>query len=247
MSPPKSPQCPDVVLGVLRVLYGHLHPPGVDDQEQQQIDRPMPGVLEFLLLDRTWDRPPQRVSLQDLKIRDLIDRQGPDAPTGQPFRIPIAPKHLLRSLFEPGVEASRLPVAAPMWLQVYIVENPLDRAGTDGVHDAVGDCLTSQVLGRPVGDMQSLGDGLQTGQFDDLGSLQGGKSPAVAPVESRPAGVVSARPARSGDRLARQWPGRIPSGRRPPGSVRRQRRPERYERVGLETKPGVDGEQWLAR
>lgn len=41
-------------------------------------------------------------------------------------------------------------------------------------HDAVGDCLASQVLGRPVSDVQSLGDRLRTGQFDDLGSLQGG-------------------------------------------------------------------------
>ncbi len=43
------------------------------------------------------------------------------------------------------------------------------RRGTEGVHDAVDDGLASQVPGRPVGDVQSLGDWLQAGQFDDLG------------------------------------------------------------------------------
>ena len=36
-----------------------------------------------------------------------------------------------------------------------------------------------QVLAGPVGDVQPLGDRLQASQFDDLGSLQGGKSPGT--------------------------------------------------------------------
>ena len=126
------------------------------------------------------------------------------------------------------------------------MQDPLHRARADGVHDAIGDCLASQVLGRPVGDVQPLGDRLQTGQFDDLGSLQGGKSPAGAPAGSRPAGVASTLPARSGGRPARRWPGHIRPGTRRPESVRRQRRPRRCERVGPGTRPSVGGERPLA-
>jgi len=56
-------------------------------------------------------------------------------------------------------------------LQVHVVQDPPDSARADGIHDAVGDGLASQVLAGPVGDVQPLGDRLQTGQFDDLSPL----------------------------------------------------------------------------
>jgi hypothetical protein len=51
------------------------------------------------------------------------------------------------------------------------VQDPLDRTGADGIHDAVGDSLVGQIGAGPVGDVQSLGDRFQASQFDDLGAL----------------------------------------------------------------------------
>jgi hypothetical protein len=56
-------------------------------------------------------------------------------------------------------------------LQVHVVQDPLDRTGADGIHDAVGDSLVGQIGAGPVGDVQSLGDRFQASQFDDLGAL----------------------------------------------------------------------------
>ena len=60
-----------------------------------------------------------------------------------------------------------------MRLQVYVVQNPPDRASADGLDDAVVDRLASQVLAGPVGDVQALGDRFQASQLDYLGSLEG--------------------------------------------------------------------------
>ncbi len=164
-------QFPDVVLRVLLGLDRHLHPPRVDDQEEQQVDCAVPGVLELLLLDKTRNRSPDRATLQNLVVGHLIRRHRPDALASQPFRIAIAPKNLLRPLLELGVEAGGLPVAGAVRLQVHISQDSSDRARADVLDDAVSNGLVSQVLAGPVGDMQAFGDGLQTGQFDDLGSL----------------------------------------------------------------------------
>src|ERR1700676_5497657 len=72
-------QFPDVVLRVLLGLDGHFHPPGVDDEEEQQVDCSMPDVLELLLLDGARDRSPDRVVFQNLVVGHLIRRYHPDA------------------------------------------------------------------------------------------------------------------------------------------------------------------------
>ena len=64
----EGPQLPDIVLGVLLDLHGDLHPARVDDQEQQQVDCPMPDVLELLSLDETRDGPSDRPSLRTWKF-----------------------------------------------------------------------------------------------------------------------------------------------------------------------------------
>src|SRR5213078_178628 len=116
-----------------------------------------------------------RGTLQHLVVGLLIDGNHPDALAGQPFRIGIAPKDLLRSLLELGVETRCLPVAGTVWLQVRVFEDLPDRAWTDGAHDAIGDRLASQILAGPVSNVQAFGDGLQASQCDDLGTLEGGK------------------------------------------------------------------------
>jgi hypothetical protein len=171
MAAAESLQFPDVVLGVLAVLGRHLHPSTVDDQEEQQVDRAVAGVLELLLLDRAGDGSPDRVTFQHLVVGLLVHGHHPDALAGQPFRIGIAPKDLLRPLLELFVETRRLPVAGPVRLQVCVFEDLPDRAWADSGYNAIGDRLASQILAGPVGDVQPLGDGLQAGQFDDLGTL----------------------------------------------------------------------------
>jgi len=68
-----------------------------------------------------------------------------------------------------------------MGLQVNIIEYSLDRPGTDRYNDPVSHGLARQVFTGPVGDVQSLGQGFQAGQFDNLSALEGGKSWPVAP------------------------------------------------------------------
>jgi hypothetical protein len=46
------------VLGVFAGLDCHLHPATVNHQEEQQVDRAVPSVLELLLLDLTGYGPP---------------------------------------------------------------------------------------------------------------------------------------------------------------------------------------------
>lgn len=175
VSAAKGLQFPDVVFGVLRGFHGDFHPPRVHDQEQQEVDCPMARVLKLLPFDEARDRPPDRTPLQHLKVGHLIDGYGPEALAGQSFRISVAPQHLLGPLLELGVQARSPPVAGAVWLQVHVVQDPLDRTGTDGVHDAIGDGLAGQIRAGPVRDVQSLGDRFQASQFDDLGALEGGE------------------------------------------------------------------------
>src|SRR5207249_4731255 len=96
-----------------------------------------------VLFDGTWDGPADRATFQHLEVGLLIDRYHPDALAGQPLRIPVAPKHLLRTLFELLIEAGGPPVAGAVRLQVHVVEDPPDGTRADGIHDAVGLRLAS--------------------------------------------------------------------------------------------------------
>src|SRR5258707_263344 len=144
------------------------------DKEHQHVHRPMPRVVELLLFDRSRDRSADRVTLQDLEGRDLIDAHHPDASFGKSLRIPVAPKDLLRSLFEAAVQPRRLPVPRPMGLQIDVVQDAANRCRTDRWDGLVSHRLAGQILAGPVGDVQPLGDRLQTGQLNDLCSLDGG-------------------------------------------------------------------------
>lgn len=171
VSATKRFQLPNVVLRVLFGFHGHLHPAGVDDEKEQQVDCPMPLVLKLLLLDGTRNRSADRATFQNLMVGHLIRRYRPDALASQPFRIGIAPENLLRPVLELGVEAGGLPVTGAVRLQVHISQDSSDRARADVLDDAVSNGLACQFLAGPVGDVQAFGDGLQTGQFDNLGSL----------------------------------------------------------------------------
>jgi hypothetical protein len=61
-----------------------------------------------------------------------------------------------------------------MGLQIDIVQDAANRCRANCWDDPVSHRLAGQVLTGPVGDVQPLGDWLQTGQFNDLGPLHGG-------------------------------------------------------------------------
>jgi hypothetical protein len=126
---------------ILGGLDGQLHAAGVDDQEQQQVDRPVARVLELALLDGPRDRPAGRLARQHLEVRHLVHADHPQALGGQTRRMYIAPQHLLGALLELGVEVRRLPVARAVRLQIHPLQNPLYCTRADSVHDAVGDGL----------------------------------------------------------------------------------------------------------
>ena len=152
---------------VLRQEY-QFHQPGMHYQEHQHVHCPMPGVVKLLLLDRSRDRSADRITLQDLESWDFIDTHHPDALFCQPSRIPIAPKDLLRSLFEPGIQPRRLPIAGAMGLQIDIVQDVSHGAWADASHNPIRHGLAGQVITRPMRDVQSFGHRFQTSKFNDL-------------------------------------------------------------------------------
>ena len=121
----------------------------------------------------------------------------------------------------------------------------LDRACpiADGRNDPILDRLAGQILARPVGDMQSLGDRLQAGQLNDLGALQGRKSgPLVRPVGVVPEGRAS-RSVRSDGRSSRRTTDRIACGWPMVRSAPQRRRPGGSEPVGFDTRAVTDSER----
>jgi hypothetical protein len=123
-----------------------LHQPAMDHQEYQHVDCPMPDVVELLLLDRPRNRSTDRVTLQDLEGRDLIDTYHPDALFGKPSRVGIAPKDLLRPLLEPGIQSSRLPVAGATGLQINNAQNISHSPWADVSNDPVRHGLVGQII-----------------------------------------------------------------------------------------------------
>src|ERR1019366_5537786 len=158
---------------VLRQQY-QLHDPCMHHQEYQQIRSPMAGVVKLLLLNRSRDRSAKGVTFKYLKGRDLIDTHYPDALLRQPVRIPIAPKELLRSLFESSIQPRCLPIARAMGLQIDILQDSPHRARADASDNPIRPGLAGQVVARPMRDVQSFGDRLQTGEFNDLRPLHRG-------------------------------------------------------------------------
>src|SRR5512135_1653808 len=168
MLPVEQLQLGEIVLRIVVRQERQLHQPAMDHQEHQHVDRPMPGVVELLLLNRPRDRAADRVPLQDLAGRDLIDTHYPDALFGKPRRIRIAPKDLLRPLLEPGIHTSRLPVAGAMGLQINSAQDVSHGPWADVSHDPVRHGLAGQVITRPMRDVQPFGHGLQASQLNDL-------------------------------------------------------------------------------
>src|SRR5271165_3800290 len=148
-----------------------LHEPCMHYQEHQHIHRPMASVIKLLLLNRSWSRSANGVTFQHLEGRDLIDTHDPDASLRQPSRISIAPKDLLRSLFELSIQPGCLPIAGAMRLQIDIVQDSAHRPGAYASNNSVRDGLTGQVSTRPMRDVQPFGHRFQTSEFNDLRSL----------------------------------------------------------------------------
>jgi hypothetical protein len=171
MTSPKPSQLFDIMFGVLLLQDGRLHPTAMENQEQEQVDGSMPGILELLLLDGAGNGLPDWLAFQDLMVGDFVNRDGPDAHVGQMDRLGIAPQHLFRSLFEQWIESGGSPISRAVRLQVHVLQDSPDHAGADGIDNAVNDGLTGQIGAGPMGHVQPLGDGFQAGQLDDPRSL----------------------------------------------------------------------------
>ena len=239
----ERPQLPDVAISALRLKARRLHPSAVNDQEDQDVDRPVPGVIELALRDRAGNRMSDRMTFQDLEAGLLIGTDHPEAPPGQPLGVGVAPEDLFGTLLEPGVDPRRPPIPSAMRLEVDLIEDRLDRPIADGRYDSILDRLAGQILARPVGDVQALGNRLQAGQLNDLGALQGGKSGPVA----RSVGVVPggrASPSSRSDGRSSKWlMDRTGSGSPGVGSAPPQRRPGGSEPVGFDTRAVTDSER----
>ena len=96
----ECPQLLDVVLGAFRVEARRLHLSAVNDQEEQDVDRAVPRVIELTLRDRAGDRMPDGMSFQDLEVGFLIGTDHPEAPPSQPLGVGVAPEDLLGTLLE---------------------------------------------------------------------------------------------------------------------------------------------------
>ena len=181
VAPAEISQSCNIVLGVVGLQAEGFHLSAVDDQEVQDVNRAVSGVVVLHLLDRARDGAADRHPFQNLAIRHLVRAHYPDPARSEPRCVAVAPEDLLCPLLESRVGASSSPVPRPMGLQINIVEYPPDCPGTDRFYDPISNGLACQVFTGPVRDVQSLGQGLQAGQFDDLSPLEGGESWPVAP------------------------------------------------------------------
>jgi hypothetical protein len=117
-----------------------------------------------------------------LTVGDLIGADDPIGLLGQAVGICVAPEDFFSPLLELGIQVSRPLVTGPVRLQIDAVQNLAYGPLVDCRDDAINDRLPGQVLAGPVGNMQAFDHGLQAGQFDDLGTLQGGKSRSDVPT-----------------------------------------------------------------
>jgi hypothetical protein len=165
------------------------------------------GVVVLHMLDRASDGAVDRHPLKNLAIRHLVSAHYPDPARSEPRGVGVAPEDLRRPFLESRVGPSGSPVPRPMGLQVNIVEYPADCPGANRSYDPISDSLACQVFTGPVGDVQSLGHGLQAGQFDDLSPLEGGKSWPVAPnvLSGRRRVAQRHRWCDTDDRLSKPW------------------------------------------
>jgi hypothetical protein len=131
----------------------------MNDQEGQDIDRAVPCIIELALCDRAGDRRPARMAFQDLEVGLLIDTDHPEASTGQPLGVGVAPEDLLGTFLELRVDAGCPPIPRAVRLKVHSMEDVSDRPIADGRDDPIFDRLSSQIVTGPVGDVQALGDG----------------------------------------------------------------------------------------
>src|SRR5512135_1823349 len=68
MLPPEPFQFRGVVIGVVGPQADGLHLARMDNQERQEIDRAVPGVLELPLLDRAGNRATNRPAFEHLAV-----------------------------------------------------------------------------------------------------------------------------------------------------------------------------------
>ena len=238
MSLPEAVQLLDIVRSIFS-LYGHrFHLARVNDQEDQDVGGPLAGVLKLLLFDRAGDRAAERTPLQDLVGGDLIDADIPKPLLGQAMGRAVAPPHLLGPVFELPIPPRRLPIVRTMRLQVHIVQNTANRRATDSRHHPLCDRLTCQVLARPMGDVQPFGPGFETGQLNDLRSVQGGKSAAGARRAESALQYRSYRLARNADTPARPCSDRIAAATPLLEPVHLRQSPTCSVHAGLDTRVG---------
>ena len=186
-----------------------------------------------------------RVAFKDLRVGDLIGADHSIGPLGQAGGVGVAPEDLFGPLLELGIQVSRPPVTGPVRLQIDAMQNTAYGPLADGRDDAVSDRLPGQVLAGPMGNVQSLGYGLQAGQFDDLGTLQGGKSRSGVPTAWATRERRTTPGVRSDGTCDGQSIHHIGSGRLGFASERRQRFPRGCGPAELDTKAGSDYAQFV--
>src|ERR1700722_14552345 len=225
----------DVVGGIFFRHASGFHLAAMHDQEHQHIHGAMTDIFKFLPFDQTGDGPSDRLPLQNLEVGDFVHTDHPKPALGQIPAISVAPQHLFGPLLELGVQPRRLPVAGAVWLQVDVVQDLPHRARADGFDDAIHRRLAGQVQTGPVGDVQSFGDRLQTGQLDDLSALEGGKAAVGDRAEWLPTTRYRVHVPRNRGKPAKRCQRGIASERRYSGRASRLRHPEGFGHAGLGT------------
>jgi len=125
-------------------------------------------------------------------------------------------------------------------LQVDVVQYPADGPLADGWHNTIGDGLSGQILAGPVGNVQALGQRApRQARFDDLGTLQGGKSRSDVPTRVVSPGGRIAPGVRSGGRCDVRSIHHTESGRPRFRFGLRARSPRGCGHAGLDTKAAL--------
>jgi hypothetical protein len=120
-------------------------------------------------------------------------------------------------------------------MQIDRIQDATNRPWRNRLHDLICDGLPGQIRAGPVRNAKPLGNGLKTGQSDDLGALQGGKAASGDPIAPARSADPRGPPAHTDEPCARPWIHHRPSERPALRQAGRLLTPKGVGHAGLET------------
>lgn len=148
----------NVIFGAFHIQANGFHLSAVNDQKHEQVDGAMADILKFPLFNRSRDRASDRVPLQDLEVRNFVYANDPLASRRQFPHICVAPEDFFSTRLESFVQVTGFPITCSVWMEIDLLQNAPNHAGTDGLDDSTRHRLARQVFASPVSDVEAFCD-----------------------------------------------------------------------------------------